>query len=291
MQKAALLYFDSERKLALELAKLANFSPELITRHDFPDGELKLRLSPELPHRALIFHSLDHPNDKLIELLLAAKTARLLGVQHLTLIAPYLAYMRQDIAFEPGEAVSQRVVGDLIASLFDSVVTFDPHLHRTSKLEEAIPVKDALALSAAPLLGEIATQQRLNPILIGPDEESAQWVAQAAQSHHLEYAVARKIRRGDESVDIILPLIQVKGRHVVLLDDIASSGHTLARAAELLYKAGAETVDIAVTHALFNNGAIDIIIKAGVKKIWSTDCIAHSTNAVSILPLLAKALV
>ena len=80
-------------------------------------------------------------------------------------------------------------------------------------------------------------------------------------------------------------------RHVVLLDDIASSGHTLARAAELLYKAGAETVDIAVTHALFNNGAIDIIIKAGVKKIWSTDCIAHSTNAVSILPLLAKALI
>lgn len=288
MTETVLLYFERESKAALELAYLAKLSPALIVRHDFPDTEMKLRLPPKLPDRAVLFHTLDQPNEKLIELLFAAKTARQLGVLHLTLVVPYLAYMRQDIAFEPGEAISQRIVGDLIGSLFDSVITVDPHLHRTPNLADVIPAKQALVLSAATLLGELAAKRRVNPILIGPDEESAQWVAQAASANYLDYAVAHKIRRGDKSVDITLPLINVKGRHVVLLDDIASSGRTLALAANLLYEAGAETVDVAVTHALFNDDAMEIIKHTGIQEIWSTDCILHPTNAVSILPMIAQ---
>ena len=291
MTETALLYFKGESEMALKLASLAKLTPYLIDRHVFPDGELKLRLNPVLPPNVALFHTLDHPNEKLIELLLAAKTARQLGVQKLTLIAPYLAYMRQDMSFEPGEAISQRIIGDLIASLFDSLITVDPHLHRISKLDEAVPVKQALALSAANLLANFVAKQRVNPFLIGPDGESAQWVANASLSNNLDYAVASKQRRGDLSVEIALPSIDVKGRAVVLLDDIASSGHTLARAGELLYDAGADTVDVAVTHALFSGDAIDIITRAGVKNIWSTDCILHPTNAVSIVPLLAQALI
>jgi ribose-phosphate pyrophosphokinase len=291
MTDIALLFFDRERKMALDLAYLAKLSPQLITRHDFPDGEMKLRLHANLPYRAVLLHTLDHPNEKLIELLLAAKTTRQLGVHHLTLVAPYLAYMRQDIAFEAGEAVSQRIVGDLIASLFDAVITVDPHLHRIANLEAVIPIQQTIALSAAPLLGGLAAKKRHNPLLIGPDEESAQWVAQAGLSNGLDYAVARKIRRGDKSVDIILPLINVKDRHVVILDDIGSSGHTLARTAERLYAAGAATVDVAVTHALFNGDAIEIITQAGIQEIWSTDCIVHPSNMVSVLPDIAEALV
>lgn len=290
MAETVLLYFERASKAALQLAYLAKLSPQLIVRHDFPDGEMKLRLPAKLPDRAVLFHTLDQPNEKLIELLFAAKTARQLGVLHLTLVAPYLPYMRQDIAFEPGEAISQRIIGDLIASLFDSVITVDPHLHRTPNLADVIPVKQALVLSAATLLGELAAKRRPNPILIGPDEESAQWVAQAASSNHLDYAVAHKTRHGDKSVDITLPLMNVKDRHVVLLDDIASSGRTLALAAKLLYAAGAKTVDVAVTHALFNGDAMEIITHAGIQEIWSTDCILHPTNAVSILPKIAQIL-
>lgn len=284
-----LLYFQNEAKPAMALAKAAGLSAHVIVRHDFPDGELKLTLPSALAERIAIFHSLDHPNDKLIELLLAARTARHLGAKHITLIAPYLAYMRQDIAFVPGEVVSQRIVGDWLASMFDAVITVDPHLHRISRLEEAVPVPHALVLSAAPLLGELAASKRDNPLLIGPDEESAQWVAQAAQAHHLDYAVASKTRMGDRSVEISLPAINVNGRAVVLLDDIASSGHTLARAAELLLAAGANTVDVAVTHALFDDQALALVAKAGVTQVWSTDCIAHASNAVSMMPTIAEA--
>jgi len=129
------------------------------------------------------------------------------------------------------------------------------------------------------------------PILIGPDEESAQWIAQAAARHGFEYGVCHKIRHGDREVQIALPALEVSGRAVVLLDDVASSGHTLATAAHLLLAAGATSVDVAVTHALFADGAFALVQKAGVGHIWSTDCIAHPSNAVSMADLIAQTLI
>jgi ribose-phosphate pyrophosphokinase len=225
-----------------------------------------------------------------VELLLAARTACTLGATQLTLIAPYLAYMRQDMAFMPGEAVSQRIVGSFLADLFDTVITVDPHLHRIQHLDEAIPVSRTVVLSGAPLLADLIAQRRPQALLVGPDEESAQWVAQAAARHGFDHAVCRKIRHGDRYVDISLPDTQVRGRTVVLLDDVASSGHTLAQAARGLLAAGAASVDVAVTHALFAGDAGPLLWQAGIRQVWSTDCIAHPSNAVSMASAIATAL-
>jgi ribose-phosphate pyrophosphokinase len=225
-----------------------------------------------------------------VELLLVARTARQLGATQLTLVAPYLAYMRQDIAFNPGEVVSQRVVGAFLAGLFDAVITVDPHLHRVATLEEAVPVPRAVVLSGAPLLADWIATRVEKPLLVGPDEESAQWIAQAAAQHQFDFAVCRKVRHGDRHVEVALPTVDVKGRNVVLLDDVASSGHTLAEATRLLLAAGASRVDVAVTHALFADEALQLVKTAGVSEVWSTDCIAHSTNTVSMASAIAAAL-
>jgi ribose-phosphate pyrophosphokinase len=289
-EPSCLLYFDEESDAALRLAEAAGLAPYAIERHRFPDGELKLRLPPALPGRVVLLRTLAQPNEKLVELLLAAHTARALGARHLTLVAPYLAYMRQDIAYSPGEAVSQRIVGQFLASLFDAIVTVDPHLHRIAALQEAVPVRQAIVLSGAPLLGDWIVQHRPHAFLIGPDDESAQWVAHAATRHGLDHAVCQKVRHGDKSVDIVLPPVSVQGRAVVLLDDVASSGHTMARAAQLLRAAGAASVDVAVTHALFAGDALQVIRDAGVAAVWSTDCIAHPSNAVNMAQAMAQAL-
>ena len=285
-----LLCFDDELAAAQRIAQAADIELMVIERHRFPDGELKLRLPERLNGPVVVLRSLDHPNEKLLELLLAGHTARQLGATHLTLIAPYLAYMRQDKAFHPGEAVSQGIIGRFLASLFDAVITVDPHLHRVATLEQAVPVAHAVVLSGAPLLSDLIARHHDAPLLLGPDEESAQWVAQAACRHGFDHAVCHKVRSGDRQVAIALPDVALSGRTVVLLDDVASTGRTLAQTARLVLQAGAAHVDVAVTHALFAGDAMQVILEAGVRHIWSTDCVAHGTNAVAMAPLLAQAL-
>ena len=284
------LCFDDEAALAGQAASALGMVLAVVERHRFPDGEMRLRLPAELPARVVLWRGLQQPNEKLVEVLLAAQTARRLGAKHLTLVSPYLAYMRQDIEFNPGEAISQRIVGGFLAGLFDAIITIDPHLHRVATLHEAMPVKDAIALSGAPLLADHIATQRQNPLLMGPDEEALQWVALAAQRHGWDHAVCRKTRHGDCEVDIELPDLPVAGRVVVLMDDVASSGHTLARAAVKLRAAGAKSVDVAVTHALFAPGAVQLVRSSGVGEIWSADCISHPSNAVSIVPEVVRSL-
>lgn len=291
---ALLLHFDDEQAPALRLAQACGVSAACIDRHRFPDSELRLKLPVDaqgrMPAQLVIYRSLDRPNDKLVELLLVARQARELGAHHIVLVAPYLAYMRQDMAFHPGEVVSQRVVGHFLADLFGAVITVDPHLHRISTLDEAIPLKQAINLSGAPMLARLIARHHDKPLLIGPDAESAQWVAAAAQGHGFDHGVCTKERHGDKQVEITLPDMAFEGRATVLLDDVASSGRTLAVAARGLLKAGAASVDVAVTHALFAGDALDVIRAAGVRHIWSTDCIAHESNAIDMAPALASAL-
>ena len=284
-----LLYFEDEAAAAQRLAQAAGFQAAPIERHRFPDGELRLKLPPALPVHTLLLRSLCQPNEKIVELLLAAQTARALGARHLTLVAPYLAYMRQDVAFSPGEAVSQRIVGRFLADLFDALITVDPHLHRVATLGQAVPVAQTITLSGAHLLSDLIAARRPQALLVGPDQESAQWLNTAAALHGFDTALCTKIRHGDHQVDIALPPQAIAGREVVLLDDVASTGQTLAQAARQLLAGGARTVDVAVTHAIFSGDALARLQAAGVGEVWSTDCIAHPSNRISMAPALAQA--
>ncbi len=285
-----LLTFQDSEPLAGRLAAQLGGATARVELHAFPDGESRVRVPAALPERVILCRSLHDPNYKLVELMLAARCARDCGARHLTLVAPYLCYMRQDKAFTAGEAVSQRIVGEFLARYFDAVVTVDPHLHRTARLSEAVPTSSAQALSAASLIGDFLADRAGESILLGPDEEARQWVSVAAKRAGLDYAVAEKIRRGDRDVSISLPGQDWRGRSVVLVDDVASSGHTLAAATRELLAAGAARVDVAVTHALFATAALSVLRDAGIGEVWSSDSIKHPSNAFSLAPLLAEAL-
>ncbi|MGE5339768.1 MAG: ribose-phosphate diphosphokinase, partial [Gemmatimonadota bacterium] len=214
---------------------------------------------------------------------------RELGARERVLVAPYLGYMRQDIAFNPGEAVSQRIVGRFLAMLFETVIAVDPHLHRTGTLQDALPAARTIAVAAAPLLPPLLARETGRPVLVGPDEESQQWVRAAAGDRY-EWAVCRKKRNGDRDVEVALPSLDIRGRDVVLIDDIASTGRTLAQAARALSSAGAAVIDVFVTHPVFAGDAVDVLHAAGVRRIWSSDTVPHPTNAVSVVDSLASAL-
>ena len=281
------LGFPDAPALARDLARALDAPAAIVDRHRFPDRETRLRLPPALPDSVVLCRSLDDPDAKLTELILAAGGARDLGARRLTLVAPYLCYLRQDRAFAPGEVVSQQIVGRLLAAYFDAVLTVDPHLHRVRTLAEAVPAARARALSAAPAMGAFLRGAAPTTLLIGPDREATQWVEAVAEASGLESAVADKVRRGDREVEIRLPDVEIAGRPVVLVDDVASSGHTLATAARALRAASAVRVDVLVTHALFVDDALNLLAEAGVGRVWSSDSVPHESNAFPLARTLA----
>jgi len=285
------LGFADYREQAQRLAQALAYDYAEVEIHHFPDGESRVTLPPQMPTKVVVCRSLDHPNNKLIELMLTAEVARQQGVTNLALVAPYLCYMRQDIAFHPGEAVSQKIIGRWLSDLFDTVVTVDPHLHRISNLSEAIPNAHAICLTATTSLAEFLKQHPSTALLLGPDAESRQWVKQIGEATGLEWAVATKQRYGDHDVEIALPEeAEFKQRTVVIVDDVASTGHTLAMTAQALVEAGAARIECLVTHALLRREAERELYNAGIEHIISTDSVSHPSNRISLAPLLAKAL-
>ena len=292
MNPGLLLAFDDERGQAEALAAALAIPLALVQRHRFPDGESRLRLPPALPGELLLLRGLHRPNTKLVELLISVAAARDLGARRVLLVSPYLAYMRQDMAFQPGEAVSQRHIAALLGSQFDGLITADPHLHRIASLDEAMPGCRSVALSAAPLLGAWVAQHVPRALLLGPDEEALQCVGEAGRRHGLDFAVCRKQRLGDRDVQVVLPDLpqaSFAGRAVVLMDDVASTGRTLVEAARAVLAAGAASVDVAVTHGLFVGDALAQLLAAGVRQVWSSDAVPHTTSVVPMAGLLAAA--
>ncbi len=198
--------------------------------------------------------------------------------------------MRQDKSFHPGEVVSQGIIGTFLSDYFDAVVTVDAHLHRINQLSQAIPLQQALNLNATEAMGQFLRNTGQQLLLVGPDAESEQWVAAIAAHAGLDYCIAQKRRLGDNNVNVDLPEYDFAGRNIVLIDDVASTGHTLEAAAVELMRGHAASISVLVTHALFVDDACSRLKQAGVDNIWSCDSILHPSNCLSLAPLLAAGL-
>ncbi|HEY0884502.1 MAG TPA: ribose-phosphate pyrophosphokinase [Ramlibacter sp.] len=261
-----------------------------LSLHRFPDGECLVRLDAEVQGRCVVFAgSLAHPDGKTLPLLFAADAARELGADRVGLVAPYLAYMRQDQRFRAGEAVTSRSYARLLSGTLDFLVTVDPHLHRWHSLGDiySIPTR---AVAAAPAIAGWVRREVAAPLLVGPDEESGQWVAEVARLCGAPWTVMVKQRHGDRDVAVKMTGgTSWPGRTPVLLDDIGSSGQTLLAALQVLRESGLPSPLCIVVHALFSTEARQAMLDAGAARVVSCDTVAHRTNAIAVAPLLGPA--
>lgn len=257
----------------------------------FPDGESYIRFTGPCEGRDLaLVCTLNDPDPKIMTLLFAARTARELGARSVGLVAPYLAYMRQDRRFHDGEAVTSTHFADLLSSSLDWMVTVDPHLHRHATLSEiySIPAKAASASAA------LAAWIRANverPLVVGPDAESEQWASEIARAAQAPFVVLTKTRRGDRDVEIKAPpLERWKGCRAVLIDDIISSARTMAVAAKVLIGGGMADPICAGVHAVFAAGALEGLRASGVSRIVTANTIQHETSAIDVSAPVAQAI-
>lgn len=287
-----ILLFDlgDAAELPARLCEGSDFELGELSRRRFPDGETYLRFltSPERRHVAL-FCSLDDADRQSLPLLLAADAARAHGALSVGLIAPYLAYMRQDKEFHPGEAVTSRSYARLVSDAFDWLITVDPHLHRNPALS-AIYSIPALAVSSAQPIADWLKASIPDAVLVGPDDESRQWVERIGELAGLEATVFRKERRGDRSVSISAPdLDRWKGATPVIIDDIASSARTLVEAVKIMRAAGYASPWCVVVHALFAGDAFDALSAAGPARVVSTNTVGHPSNRIDVAPVIREA--
>ncbi len=282
--------FADSRRFGVALGRALPAGVATIAVRRFPDGESLVRVRMPAGRHAVVVRGLDDPNGKIVEVLLAADALRRAGAARVTLVAPYLAYMRQDAVFAPGEPISQRVIGALLGGAFDRVVTVEAHLHRVRRLRDVVG-RGGESLSSAPALAAwLRREERGDGVLVvGPDEESAPWVRAIARAAGTRWIVGRKVRRGDRRVAVALPPAP-PARRAVIVDDVASSGATIAATARVLRARGLRVVDAVVTHAIFAPGAEARIRAAGVRRLASCDTVPHRTNAIRVAPLVAAAL-
>lgn len=292
MNAAIIQCLPSSSRDAVRLASQLGIPFREIVIHAFPDGEIRVTAGPAAS-TTIIYASLDRPNEKLIALAFAAEALRREGAKRLVLLAPYLCYMRQDTAFHEGEAISQKVIGALLAQCVDRVVTVGAHLHRTPDIRAVFPGIVSENLSPTPAIADALRKIGLDPetILVGPDAESRPWVSDLAGRLGLSHTVARKARRSDRSVEIgFEDPTRLAGRPVLIVDDIVSSGGTLIACAKALVSAGATMIDAIVVHALFPEELCGDMALSGIRSIRSTYSVPHSTNAILLDQLFARAL-
>jgi ribose-phosphate pyrophosphokinase len=258
----------------------------------FPDGESYIRLLSPVRERDVIFVcTLDRPDEKMMSLYLAASIARELGARRVGVVAPYLAYMRQDARFQEGEGVTSSHFARFVSDFCDWLVTVDPHLHRHHRLNEiySIPTK---VVHAAPAIGAWIAEHVERPVVIGPDAESEQWAAKVAKAVGCPYVILDKTRKGEREVSVSAPDTSAwEGGTPVLVDDITSTAQTMIAATAKLKEAGLPPPVCITVHPVFAGNAHEDLIAAGVERIVSCNTIAHPTNAINLSDAVAVAAV
>jgi ribose-phosphate pyrophosphokinase len=257
----------------------------------FPDGESHLRfLDPPDRQRLALVCALNDPDAKTQALLFAAATARELGAAQVGLVAPYLAYMRQDRRFASGEAVTSALFAAQLERAFDWVVSVDAHLHRRRSLAEIFGIP-ALDVSVAAQVAAWIRGKVRDPLIVGPDRESARWAAAVAQPLDAPHVVLSKLRSGDRSVRVEAPSLAAwRGRKAVLVDDIISTARTMAAGANALRAQGFDPPMCIGVHGLFAGDALDALRAAGVARIATSNTVPHPTNRIDATPAVARAL-
>jgi ribose-phosphate pyrophosphokinase len=249
----------------------------------FPDGELYTRVLDKLTgDNVTIIQSTVTDSDfvSLLQLIDACS-----DVSRINVVIPYMGYARQDKQFKHGEPVSARAIAKAIKA--DTVYTIN--IHEESILDH-FDAK-AVNLDATPVIGKYIKNLKLkDPLIISPDDGAIGLAQNASKDMGIDYDFLEKTRLSGETVSIKPKNLAVKGRDVIVLDDIISTGGTMAETITLLRSQGAHDVYTACVHPVLSNNAVLKLFKAGVRAIIATDTIDKGVSVVSAAPIIAEAI-
>jgi ribose-phosphate pyrophosphokinase len=253
----------------------------------FSDGELYLRVGGRLEGDDVVIVQSTRTDQDLLELLLLEDAVREAGARRTFVVVPYFSYARQDRRFFPGEPVSARALSHHVELDADAVITVDLHSAQTLTHFH----KPAFEASGIPALARLLRERTVD-ILVSPDKGGVDRVRRMAQLLDRPWFALDKRRIDSEHVELAFPSsgsLPIQGKHVVLIDDVITTGGTIVEAARLLKRHGAGAVSAACTHGLFLRDAFERI-KAVTDEIYSTDTLGNPAEKASVAPDIAQIL-
>lgn len=282
---------SASQLLAVRIARALKVELAPMTTKTFPDGELYLRfLSPLNGRRVIIVQSTPPPqNSNLLELFFLITTAVEKGADEIVAVVPYFAYARQDKEFLPGEAVSGRYICRMLKNCgADMVITVNIH---SRNIFEGIDLP-FIDLDAFPLIAEHFEKIPLkDPLVLAPDKGAVEEGSLIAEKLGCPFAFLEKERdRYTGEIVTEEKQMDLKGRDVLIVDDIISTGGTMANAVSIAVKQGARNVYVACVHPLLVGEARLKILNAGAKEIIGTDSVPSDVSVISLTPLIVGAL-
>lgn len=251
----------------------------------FPDEEFYVRLLEDVAGQDVVIVQTAYPDPKIVELLLIQDAVHDAGARRIIVVLPYFGYSRQDKKFEDGEAISAKAIAHHISMHADCVITVDPHKEHILKFF-TIP---AYSCSAVGSIAQYLKEKQVDFIL-APDKGARTRAQEAASVIHCDYDYLEKTRIDGTTVKITPKKLDARGKNVAIIDDIISTGGTMANSIAELKKQGAKSVSIACTHGLFVGQAKEKLLSANCDEIISTDSIETEFSKVSVADCIAETL-
>ncbi len=276
----------SSQLLAARIASELGCNVSLCEFKKFPDGESYTRVADGIKgEEVTIVQSIITDSD-LICLLQLLDTVE--GAHETTVVIPYLGYARQDKKFKPGEAISARAVARcLCRDTIKSIYVVNVHNNAILQYFD----NDTKDLDASHAIGDyIAKKEIKHPVIIGPDAGAKELAKAVAAPQGFDYDVLEKRRISGDEVEITPRTLSVEGENVIIVDDIISTGGTIAEAASMLKVQGASEIHVACVHGLFVQNATLRMFTAGIKEIIATDTIESAFSTISIAKMVAEVL-
>ncbi len=270
---------SSSPQLAASLSETLDVPLAETTVKRFPDGELYVRVHESLDEAIIIQNT--YPDGNIVELFLLQDAARRMGADTIRVVLPYYGYGRQDQVFEQGEAVSAAKLASLIEQDADAVATVDPHKEYIS---EFFDIQAHVVTAVHELAAHFSGRADM---VLAPDHGALQRAKLAAETIDCPYDHLEKTRLSGDEVEMQPKQLDVADRHVLVIDDIISTGGTMAAAVRNLKRQGASEVYAACSHGLFAEGAVTRIREAGCDDIVATDTIESTFSVVSAAPPIA----
>lgn len=251
----------------------------------FPDGECYTRIDLERIDGDAAIVQNTYPDGNLVEMFLLQDAVRRLGAERITLVIPYFGYARQDRVFKPGEPESAKVMCQHLDMNCERVITVD--IHKEGVLDYfRCPHRD---LKAAPIIGEYFTGKGIDMVL-SPDIGAAGRAKIVGQTMGLPYDRLEKTRFSGTEVKIKPATMDCKGKKVLIIDDMISTGGTIIAASQALKEAGAAGVSVACTHGVFASNALERFAGSTLDSLLCCNTLTNAVSHISVAHLIADAI-